>query len=70
MKFAELEDLLIAWFKKQRDSKLAVTQKMIIGQALKIFQQLKEKFEESGNEMLTKYQDSNFFASNGWFKKI
>ncbi len=40
---------------------------MIIGQALKNFQQ---KFEESGNEMLTKYQDSNFSASNGWFKRF
>ncbi len=43
---------------------------MIIGQALKIIQQLKEKFEESGNEMLTKYQDSSFSVSNGWFKRF
>lgn len=68
--FIEMEEELMVWFRKTRESKLSITLRMIREEALSIFEELKKKSKEPGNEKLVKYKDSSFSASNGWFRRF
>jgi len=72
--YPELEVILIKWFTKQRQKKLAVTLKMFRSQALTIFASLRKKYEESkSSDEKMKYKiygENKFTASSGWFKRF
>jgi hypothetical protein len=68
--YPELEQMLVAWFKGKRESKLCVTLKQFQDKAVSIFNDLKKKYENSTDQKHKAYSEGSFKGSHGWFERF